>query len=379
MPLFLLMLMNTAGAHSVKQLFFELTETGENWEVVSTFDAGYSLPEMRKNEDAPQPKRDWLVNMSDEETERLLVETEKYLRASLYFTHGGREIPFELDFTDYNFDPEGFPVLLNGGAYLTVRLYGQIPAGPAGEFKMHARPSVQPILIVSVGGDDSGVFIAVNRGDAETIFTTSEIAAGEATEVVYAEAGGLKIMLVSGFTHVLPMGLDHVLFILALFLMARDFRSLLAQSLVFTVAHSITLGLAVLGGLELASSWISGLIEPLIALSIVVLALENVVRKKPSSTRLWLVFVFGEVHGLGFASSFAVVLQQVDGGVVALALANVGVELAQVSILLAVWLLTLNWWRKPIYEKFRIASSLVLAAVGLFWFVQRIGVMMLEH
>ncbi len=367
------MLVLPVGAHSVKQLFFELTEAGEDWELISTFDAGFSLPEMREDKSATQPKREWLVNLSADETERLLRETEKYLREAVYFTHGDHEVPFEVDFPDFNCDPPSFPELLNGGAYLTVKLTGKIPPGPAGEFKMHVRPSVQPIFLVAAGDKGEGAIIEVNPGDSAAIFSTSEIVAGKETKVDYAEGGGVKNMLVIGYLHVLPMGLDHVLFILALFFMARDFSALLKQSLAFTVAHSITLGMAVLGGVEVASTWLGGMIEPLIALSIAVLALENVVRKKPSPSRLSLVFVFGLVHGLGFASSFATVLKQVDGGVWALALANIGVELAQVTILVVAWVLTLRWWRKPIYEKFRIASSLVLAAIGLYWFVQRIS------
>ena len=102
----------------------------------------------------------------------------------------------------------------------------------------------------------------------------------------------------SGFEHIIPKGLDHILFVLGLFFSCLQFRSLLLQVTAFTIAHSITLLLAGLGLIQIPGS----IIEPLIALSIVWIAIENCISKEPSRWRFLVVFIFGLLHGIGFAS-----------------------------------------------------------------------------
>ena len=104
-----------------------------------------------------------------------------------------------------------------------------------------------------------------------------------------------------GFTHILPKGLDHILFILGLFLLSTTCRSLLWQVSAFTVAHTITLGLAI-NGLIASPGWV---VEPLIAASICYVALENVLLRELKPWRIVLVFGFGLLHGLGFAGVLA--------------------------------------------------------------------------
>lgn len=100
-----------------------------------------------------------------------------------------------------------------------------------------------------------------------------------------------------GFTHILPGGLDHVLFVLGLFLLAPMWRPVLAQVTTFTLAHSITLGLALYGAVSVSRA----IVEPLIALSIAYVAVENLVTTELKPWRLALVFLFGLLHGMGFA------------------------------------------------------------------------------
>ena len=101
-----------------------------------------------------------------------------------------------------------------------------------------------------------------------------------------------------GFEHILPKGLDHILFVLALFLASTRLRPLLIQVSVFTVAHTVTLGLAA-AGLTRAPG---ALIEPLIAVSIAYVAVENLFARDMTRWRPFVVFGFGLFHGLGFAS-----------------------------------------------------------------------------
>ena len=100
-----------------------------------------------------------------------------------------------------------------------------------------------------------------------------------------------------GFVHVLPQGLDHILFVIGLFLFSRKTKPLLLQVTTFTIAHTITIALASLNFLKISPT----IIEPLIALSIVYIAIENIYRKEYRHFRLISIFIFGLIHGLGFA------------------------------------------------------------------------------
>lgn len=173
-----------------------------------------------------------------------------------------------------------------------------------------------------------------------------------------------------GVLHIVPLGLDHILFVLALCLLSLRWRPALLQATAFTLAHSITLALAVTGAVALPAS----VVEPLIALSIAVVALENLVSREARWWRLVLVFGFGLLHGLGFAG----VLQELGlpTGRLAVALLsfNAGVELAQVAVIAAAFGVAAMWQRSGLLADvpMRKRLSLGIAAVGLFWTVERL-------
>lgn len=172
-----------------------------------------------------------------------------------------------------------------------------------------------------------------------------------------------------GFEHILPLGLDHILFILSLCLLNPKLKPLLLQATTFTVAHSITLGLAMYGFISPPSH----IIEPIIALSIMFVALENIITDKLKATRLIIVFAFGLIHGMGFASvltELGLPQNQFINGLIAF---NVGVELGQVAVILSFWLLLGAWFgRKVAYRKFIvIPASLVIAVISLYWVIER--------
>ena len=176
--------------------------------------------------------------------------------------------------------------------------------------------------------------------------------------------------IVYGFEHILPKGLDHILFILGLFLFSTQLKPLLWQITMFTIAHTITLGLAMNGIIQLPAN----IVEPLIALSIAYVGIENVFSKKLHSSRLLLVFGFGLLHGLGFASVLSDFGMPDDAFATALISFNVGVELGQLSIILAAFLLVGFWFGKEHWYKklITIPFSLMITAIALFWFVERL-------
>jgi len=172
-----------------------------------------------------------------------------------------------------------------------------------------------------------------------------------------------------GFKHIVPEGLDHILFVLALFFLGQTWRKLVAQTTVFTVAHATTLFLAQYGVISLPGRYV----EPLIAFSIACIALENIFSPRLGPARLALVFAFGLVHGLGFAGSLNEVKFPRDEFLLALLGFNFGVDAGQLFVI-GLALLAVGWFRdKPWFRtRIMVPSCLAIAGVGLFWTVQRI-------
>lgn len=180
---------------------------------------------------------------------------------------------------------------------------------------------------------------------------------------VFAEYLGL------GFRHILPKGLDHILFVLGLFLLSTRWQALLLQVTAFTVAHTATLAASVYGVVRLSPA----VVEPLIALSIAYVAIENLVTSELKPWRPALVFAFGLLHGLGFAGVLREVGLPGERLLTALLSFNVGVELGQLAVLAAAflsvgfWCSGRSWYRRRVV----LPASLAIAAIGLYWFVER--------
>ena len=176
--------------------------------------------------------------------------------------------------------------------------------------------------------------------------------------------------MVSGYEHILPRGLDHILFILGIFLLSVRMRPLLWQVTMFTVAHSITLGLSINGLINLPAN----IVEPLIALSIAYIGIENVISSSLHKSRLVIVFLFGLLHGMGFASVLADFGMPDDAFITALVGFNIGVEFGQLTVILlaflavGAWFSKKTWYRKIIVEP----GSAAIAVIGLYWTFDRI-------
>jgi hypothetical protein len=173
-----------------------------------------------------------------------------------------------------------------------------------------------------------------------------------------------------GYLHIVPLGLDHILFILGIFLLSIRLRPLLWQATAFTVAHTITLGLSMYGVISVPEQ----IVQPLIALSIAYVGVENIFFSKLHSTRVVIVFLFGLLHGMGFASVLADFGMPKNDFVTALISFNVGVELGQVSLLLGAWLLlALPFGSNLNYRKLVvIPGSALIAGMGLIWTIDRV-------
>jgi hypothetical protein len=197
--------------------------------------------------------------------------------------------------------------------------------------------------------------------------------------------------LTLGFRHIVPHGADHVLFVIGLLLTHsllpgrfRWLRQLALQLSLFTLSHSVTLALGSLGVVNIDAD----VIEPLIALSIVYVGVEPLLAKfwstpgEPSKeqkrTQLWrrssVVFAFGLLHGLGFASALSVKGLQEGALVKSLLAFNLGVEAGQLFIAAVIGALLLAVRMRGFYARFVLTPTCALIGlVGAFWFIERIS------
>jgi hypothetical protein len=173
-----------------------------------------------------------------------------------------------------------------------------------------------------------------------------------------------------GFQHILPLGFDHILFVLSLYLLSPKWSTILKQATAFTVAHSLTLGMAMYGVIEPPSN----VIEPLIAISIVAVALENIISPKLRTSRLGVVFLFGLVHGLGFAGALSELGLPQKHFLTTLLSFNAGVELGQIAVIVIAYILVGRWFSGKEYYHRRVVVPISAAIILMasYWTVERI-------
>lgn len=176
--------------------------------------------------------------------------------------------------------------------------------------------------------------------------------------------------LLLGVEH-LVFGIDHVFFVLILLYIVSGWKNLVKVVTSFTLAHSITLGLAAFNIVKVSQAPV----EALIALSVVLLALETLRTKKGLISRSpWLVaFIFGLLHGLGFASALAEIGLPEGSAITALFLFNVGIELGQLAIVAAA--LGFAYLAGRLSFRFAAATAslpiYLVGSVASYWFIDR--------
>jgi hydrogenase/urease accessory protein HupE len=204
----------------------------------------------------------------------------------------------------------------------------------------------------------------LRKDQASEPFSLTEVFTRQPTTEV------IKTYVLAGFEHILPKGRDHILFILGIFLFSTRLRPLLWQVTMFTVAHTITLGLSMRGVISLPAQ----IVEPLIALSIAYIGVENIFARSLHKSRLLLVFGFGLLHGMGFASVLQDFGMPDDAFYTALLSFNAGVELGQIAVIslafltVGLWFSGKAWYRHVVV----MTGSAFIAVIGLYWTWDRI-------
>jgi hypothetical protein len=252
-----------------------------------------------------------------------------------------------------------------GASTATLRFTGEVPFGAR-----HVRINYGLVLgsyaltLVGASGDEKATLWLAGGQDSQPFDLAAGLAAATTIETAVQYFG-------LGFTHILPKGLDHILFVVGLFLLSAAWRPLLLQVTLFTIAHSITLGLSMFGIVALPSS----IVEPLIALSIAYVAIENLFTTDLKPWRAGLVFLFGLLHGLGFAGVLTELGLPRAQFVTALLTFNLGVEAGQLAVIACAFV-AVGWWRRSQSAAYRrwvvVPASLAIACVGVYWTVTRL-------
>jgi hypothetical protein len=173
-----------------------------------------------------------------------------------------------------------------------------------------------------------------------------------------------------GFQHILPLGFDHILFIISLVLLSPNLKQLLWQSAAFTIGHCVTLGLAMYDIFKISPS----IVEPLIAITIVFIAIENLYQKQLKPTRILLIFAFGLLHGMGFATALSDIGLPQNAYLLSLLMFNFGVELGQVFVILVSYFLLIQILKKTelTWRKLTLPITICIICVGSFWVFERL-------
>lgn len=246
----------------------------------------------------------------------------------------------------------------------TLRLAGSIPPGAKTLRWTYAPQYGGSVFRLHRAGESDIAAGWVREGESSAAYPI----AGAVAPATRSEVFGQYLVL--GFTHILPKGLDHMLFVLGLFLLSTRLAPLLWQVTAFTLAHSITLALSVYGVIALSPA----IVEPLIAASIVAVAVENLLTSRLHAWRVFVVFAFGLLHGLGFAGVLTEVGLPREDFVTGLVAFNVGVEGGQLAVIAIAFLAFGYGFRNKPWYRTRVVMPLsaLIALTGLYWMVERL-------
>lgn len=348
-------------AHELRPAIADVTMTKTKVKIellltVETLLAGIDLTEVINTDDAPQAIiYDQLRSLTDTELANLVSKEWPLLAQGLLIEGGGS---FKLNnievIPETNLD-------LPRDTMLTIQVDLPMNDDPIA-FGWVARNGG---LVVRHGTGDNAYAAFLNGGELSAPLPRAGFVDETKVQVFWR-------FMVEGIKHIIPKGLDHILFVFGLFLFSLAWRPLLSQITAFTLAHTVTLGLSTLNFITIPASQL-WLVEALIAISISYVAIENILRPKLGWWRVVVVFGFGLLHGLGFASVLGDLGLAQGQFILSLVAFNIGVEFGQLTVIaVAFMLLALPFGRSIQYRKVVVfPCSLTIATIGIYWFFER--------
>jgi hypothetical protein len=353
-------------AHQIAEIPMTLEIAGVTAICTADVDAAYMLPEFRGDEDEEPKDLVWLRDQGPGGWQKIEEATRNFWKDCLKLEADGKELEWSIEIPEFREamprfmtegEPEDLPML---DAVIRVQL-------PPETRKLDAvwKEPFGVVLVVTVRKDAEAEVKPIVSNERMTLAWLTE---AELTPV----RRSVTDWIVLGFHHILPLGVDHILFVLGLFLLAPKWKPLLQQTIVFTIAHSISLGLASMGWVDVSSESASRGVEALIAASIAWVGIENLLVKDLGKGRLALVGAFGLIHGLGFAGVLAEWLpkdhpDQLPGALFGF---NLGVEFGQIAVLLGAFALFCWWKDKFVWIKW--IGSALIALAGLILMAERL-------
>jgi len=364
---------NSAFAHMLNMTQMELTVSEDKMaQVTLTVDLGQSLMSALDY---------WIATQADRSAQQSLLQPVlDQLNNDLYFLVDGEKRRAIL--TGFEIGATSLEAIQNPLSPQMATLFYEFDATGGEAVSVGLDPGLQvpwPFLLkVDIAGQRlpvSRLLTEVDRITSDVFLNRdnhleSDLAVGFVTN--WARFAPELTWIAVGFQHIVPKGLDHILFILGLFFLAGGWRKLLLQITGFTVAHSLTLGLSMYGIVSVPAA----VVEPLIALSIVYVAVDNLYASKLARWRIMVVCGFGLLHGLGFAAVLSEIGLPQEQFLLDLALFNIGVELGQITVI-AVALLSVGWFKRQAWYESIIAypATIAIGGTGAFWFLKRIVVL----
>lgn len=361
----------TADAHSMKQVRGEITAEHGSWRASVWLEAWALYPEDGPKippgtPGAPQTAGGkWIATLAAADHRTMRETAETFLDETFVLTLAGKKLKAGFEFPDYSVELPKLKENADGNALVRIDMDGKFEAGATGPLELawmddEDEPLALQVLVPNRQGKVLRLAPKAEPVELMTINAGGEAEAGQGSSLIQ--------WIKAGFTHILPKGLDHICFILGLFFLQPKLKPLLWQTSAFTLAHSITLAMVVLGVFTLPSK----VVEPMIALSIAYVGIENLWVKELKPWRVGLVFGLGLLHGMGFASVMKE-LELPQGEVVKPLIGfNLGVELGQVTVLAAAFAATFRMMKKPAFGIVRKIASAMIGAVGLYWTFDRI-------
>jgi len=357
-----LLFTNATNAHELRPIVADISVTPDQVQLtfhaaLEPFVAGMNLAALEDTDQSPLAElHDRLRAMEPQAFEKSLARAWPAIRAGFQVRAGGADITLEILSADI--PPVGDTDLPRESVLVVA---ADLP--PDGTpVTLHWGRGMGLLALRQTGGDDAYEGL-LSGGDSS--------AALPRTGTAHVALLPFFVNYVTlGVEHIVPKGLDHILFVLGLFFFSLRLRALFWQVSVFTIAHTLTLALASLGVLSIPAS----IVEPLIAASIAYVAIENILGGKLGVRRILVVFGFGLLHGLGFASVLGEIGLQPARFVIGLVGFNIGVEIGQIAIILTAFLLiSLPFGRRPWYRtRIVVPVSVAIGLVGFYWTIERI-------